>query len=941
MDLDVHGLDGLSNGFDIPKRKRGRPPKTSLPNAVQPIVKRPSRSELKLSSSFDALSDNGYGTKNIGLVRRSRRYKAPEPSKDMIIILPDDDPAIKLGIPPAEMKEFSLCMDDPIDLDDDEQSAIAQDASEPQSMIVLTPGVTQINTFEELYSDRKPRIPVGSKSNSSSAAAQSKPKEGKYDIDHLNSAANSMMMSDFKGLEKIGSIVPAYNYGTYEADDEDEAFLQSLQSYIQENSSAGSTNTVSLNLQRLEVMISLLEREFECSRHLHPILDESVRLQASADNFIAESSRTLTCINAFIDSLSENGDMVLATETLINAASETEMNSHSSGPPNLRVDPYSFYDDAGLICYPHPPASTTSQYSMTSLPTPSSATVHPGFARKTSEEVFMPPLYSAHQIRQALINSDVMHMLLDALNREEDEGYELAMHQELSENPLAHHVLTKVMDYYINKRSSSRYSLLRCYHDFMMENWHRDGGMIPLAAYDHHADYLAAEESKLLMLRKDLDRARLITDRVRRREKIKREIIRVASESLSNTAITSPAIASSGITSPKRGSKDEDTSNTTEQINFSLEYEAYPITQAPIREQQQLPPTSSGSSHDDGSASVNQENHPTRSRGRPRSSLPLDIASETSMFSSSPAIKRQLSDASVSSSKSLENRESVGSTSNQRRSSSSKPHRSGGNHHHRSHGKGSTPSFSNWSLDEDRLLLLGVAACGLGRWTEIREDFSLEYRSSAQMNQRFFRLTKRRKALVENQSSASASHETGISSMDTSASTELTAATVQSSSGATEEHSNSHLNRHNLSPTLITLLDNFNDDEVWNRISLRYLLDSHQHERRSGRPVKHPVQIPIPSEYKHRGFLKYKHLLSKRPSSPSFHLPSSSASSAGVNGVIETASIRSAATTSSPSPSISCSVSEVSHHSELVGNEDVKPGVRVSPRLSTSSSRYH
>jgi hypothetical protein len=45
---------------------------------------------------------------------------------------------------------------------------------------------------------------------------------------------------------------------------------------------------------------------------------------------------------------------------------------------------------------------------------------------------------------------------------------------------------------------------------------------------------------------------------------------------------------------------------------------------------------------------------------------------------------------------------------------------------------------THWSADDDRLLLLGVAACGVGRWSDIREEFTLS-RNSSQMNQRFTR----------------------------------------------------------------------------------------------------------------------------------------------------------------------------------------------------------
>ena len=58
-----------------------------------------------------------------------------------------------------------------------------------------------------------------------------------------------------------------------------------------------------------------------------------------------------------------------------------------------------------------------------------------------------------------------------------------------------------------------------------------------------------------------------------------------------------------------------------------------------------------------------------------------------------------------------------------------------------------TENAHPWSRDDDHRLLLGVSACGVGRWAEIREEFELVYNSS-QMNQRFTLLTRRRAAHV-------------------------------------------------------------------------------------------------------------------------------------------------------------------------------------------------
>ena len=52
-------------------------------------------------------------------------------------------------------------------------------------------------------------------------------------------------------------------------------------------------------------------------------------------------------------------------------------------------------------------------------------------------------------------------------------------------------------------------------------------------------------------------------------------------------------------------------------------------------------------------------------------------------------------------------------------------------------------SGSGWTPVEDKLLLLGVAAYGIGSWSKIRELFNTS-KTSIYMNQRFQRLTRQR-----------------------------------------------------------------------------------------------------------------------------------------------------------------------------------------------------
>jgi hypothetical protein len=80
------------------------------------------------------------------------------------------------------------------------------------------------------------------------------------------------------------------------------------------------------------------------------------------------------------------------------------------------------------------------------------------------------------------------------------------------------------------KRSQCSTSLLRAYHRFIMDLWSRaDSVVVPMPSDYLHRSLLDSR-AELLQVRRALDRARLITDRVRRRERLKRDIVRASSE---------------------------------------------------------------------------------------------------------------------------------------------------------------------------------------------------------------------------------------------------------------------------------------------------------------------------------------------------------------------------------------------------------------------------
>lgn len=85
--------------------------------------------------------------------------------------------------------------------------------------------------------------------------------------------------------------------------------------------------------------------------------------------------------------------------------------------------------------------------------------------------------------------------------------------------------------YWLSKRAGRQVSLLRCYHHFIMDNWSRQPCW-PRLPEDDAPRQLREGYKRLLKLRYNLDRARLIADRVRKREKVKRDLLRVSGDAM-------------------------------------------------------------------------------------------------------------------------------------------------------------------------------------------------------------------------------------------------------------------------------------------------------------------------------------------------------------------------------------------------------------------------
>lgn len=101
----------------------------------------------------------------------------------------------------------------------------------------------------------------------------------------------------------------------------------------------------------------------------------------------------------------------------------------------------------------------------------------------------------------------------------------------------------EIVNYYINIRCNDKQSLLRGYHTFIMPLWQRchEGNTIPYYR-DYSKESFLYSYKQLQVIRNDLNRARLIIDRVRRREKMKKELLRCCNDHLLQNVLQLPPI---------------------------------------------------------------------------------------------------------------------------------------------------------------------------------------------------------------------------------------------------------------------------------------------------------------------------------------------------------------------------------------------------------------
>ena len=218
------------------KRGRGRPPKNPQASSSSRINTGPKRRRGNSvdDDEDDDEEDEDEGNRNAGMHRsgsssvflrdsfgssalagsRRPRRRPIDPTKDLLVLMPWDDPTKKIGVTANEMGEFALCLEEQVDYEDYDDEDDGHGGSSSG-----TPAV------DACLLDTK----YGGNSSSSSSAAMLKSQVYTPTV-----TVNKFFEARQKKgcgfhIDQLGGYVKGCMYDDYDADSDDEAFVTSIE----------------------------------------------------------------------------------------------------------------------------------------------------------------------------------------------------------------------------------------------------------------------------------------------------------------------------------------------------------------------------------------------------------------------------------------------------------------------------------------------------------------------------------------------------------------------------------------------------------------------------------------------------------------------------------------------------------------------------------------
>ena len=822
-----------------------------------------------------------------GLGRRSKRMKPLDSKKGLVVLMPNDDPVEKVGLDLNEVNEFICCMEEMYEYEpvDDKgvdshgnghgkgyngESSISRNPDQIHSNVVVEDGAEVV-------------VP-----DSKQGAAQ--PLQGD----------NNFI------LPEIGTVLAGSTYSDYDIDSEDEDFLVELTTRSSKKIKSGTFN-FSLNEKTLSYMLIALERELEISTEFRKFKDDIVDAKSLCQDYIKNCKLiTEDAVHKNVYCRNNHGGILESehihhlvkvlkdTSDGIKSQSRVEMvrsssvgsvalstTSNKSDMASMNSDMNSANDSSSSVARNKIESSIRDDLSeVPKIPRESIEQWVPNYRAcrmlmrvyilEQNKKTDISTNYNDTDKSSALFaETDEIGLIFNKCKEESIKLNEIEENNWLSLRPF----LERIYEYWLDKRSSRRSSLLRCYHSFIMELWkHQE--VLPAITEDTETARLLHSHTQMVKLRHDLDRARLIMDRVRRREKVKRELIRISGDTMGDYLATVPQSIEIPITVVKEKSIKEKRKEEKESAVLAARIASnsrQPRAAKAAAKVKIENPGSSSSSSDSKNGTKRNRNDDFDREWNPAQenliSFHLEVADYNNL--EIPAYEQHSRNVDEA----CEDSEEVYKDYDTRRQNQFAGSRFGSD--------SSAPAVSvatGWTADEDRLLLMGVAACGVGRWTEIREDFLLA-RNSAQMNQRFTRLARRRCVLVKlNEGSSRKKRDD-----DEEGNSEYTEVRTAFVSPQDIAHA-----RSKLPPLITTMLEEFKEDSIWESIAVRHLVDQQSKDKRCGRPQKYPLPIPIPKNLQNGGYLTKKNKIMQRPSELGYNWKGTASSSTSTQDTNQT-----------------------------------------------------
>ena len=463
----------------------------------------------------------------------------------------------------------------------------------------------------------RPRIyPLSPHSSSQASAASAATK----------AAAIAFAASKRKSVN-FGDTANRNSYTAYDADSDDETFLKKL------NAEKSATKTYQISLSEFELMFAALERALDSAKETLPATAKLMNLKKLCTSFILESNAVVGLVESKFSNSNSSND---------------KKKSDVSWKPSeelVRSDNDSYFSGANF----------------------------------STQEIIK---FSRGELQHLLPEARALNalvMLFGSFNRKQGNNTNSPSNNSSLKNnsidPILKTRCLKIYNHWLDKREDMSCSFIRCFQEFIMDHWKKQE-IIPKIPEDSNETVWKLARQKLLRIRADLDRARLIMDRVRRREKVKRELNIAAIDSFDEYF----ASLSSELNDEEEEEEDDDgdgddDSNTDLYFNQRLRRDSIEPLPFTI---EYIDPNTPG------------------------------ISDRGIQFSNSFVSSRTVED------------------------------NFGSDVLNSSHISG-----AGWTPLEDKFLLLGVAAYGLGSWSKIRELFCTS-KTSIYMNQRFQRLARQR-----------------------------------------------------------------------------------------------------------------------------------------------------------------------------------------------------